>query len=98
MTLGLRKLVVLMLIAGIVLVANMLIVAQWMQDHGVIEGARHIREEFLTGTAFTILVALLILLVPQRGAVAGRRCPVCDSRLRGGGGKYCGECGSRIGS
>lgn len=96
MTLGIRKLAVLLLVGAVVLVANLLIVAQWMSDHGVIEGARHIREEFLTGTAITILVALLILLVPQRGAVAGRRCPVCDSRLRGG--KYCGECGSRAGS
>ncbi len=94
MTLGLRKLVVLVLVAGIVLVANLLIVAQWMNDHGVIEGARQVREEFLTGTAITILVALLILLVPQRGTMAERRCSVCDSRLRGG--KYCGECGSRV--
>lgn len=96
MTLGVRKLVVLLLAGGIVLTANLLIVAQWMHDHGVIDAARHIRQEFLTGTAVTIIVALLILLMPQRGAAVGRSCPVCDSRLRGG--KYCSECGSRAGS
>ena len=95
MTLGLRKLCVVSLVAGIVLLGNLLVVTSWLDERGVIDGARSVRQEFLTGTAITILVALLILLVPQRGAAAGRHCPVCDSRLRGG--RYCGECGSRVG-
>lgn len=95
MTLGLRKLCVVSLVAGIVVIGNLLVVTSWLDERGVIEGARQVREEFLTGTAITVLVALLVLLVPQRGTAEGRRCPVCDSRLKGG--KYCGECGSRVG-
>lgn len=95
MTLGMRKLVVLALVAGILLVGNLLLVARWLEEQGVIEVAREIRQEFLTGTAITILVALLILLVPQKRAGGSRSCPVCDSGVPGGA-RYCGECGSRV--
>jgi len=38
-------------------------VMNWLQDKGVIDMAKHVRTEYLTGTAITIIVALLILLV-----------------------------------
>jgi len=41
-------------------------------------------------------VVLLILLVAPRGqGRLFRRCPVCDHTLLGGG-KYCGDCGSKV--
>jgi hypothetical protein len=60
MTLGIRKLVVLGLVAGVFLLANILLVARWLAEIGAIDVAVHIRREFLTGTAITIIVALLI--------------------------------------
>ena len=97
MALGIRKLIVLSLVGGIFLVANIMLVAHWLDKIGVIEGAAAIRRDFLTGTAITVIVALLILLVKPRGEGSGwlRRCPVCDHRLLGRG-KYCGECGSKV--
>jgi hypothetical protein len=95
MTLGLRKLAVAFIVAGILLVGNILAVAHWLQETGAIEGARHLREEFLTGTAITVLAALFFLLVPDRGLSARRRCPVCDSGISGKA-NYCQACGSRV--
>ena len=95
MALGIRKLIVLGLAGGIFLVANIMVMAHWLNEIGVIEGAGWIRWEFLTGTAITIIVALLILLVKPRGEGRSlfRHCPVCDHRLFRG--KYCSECGSK---
>ena len=98
MTLTIRKIVVLSFIGLILLLGNVLAVANWLAEKGVADKANWIREEFLTGTAIAVIVALLILLVnPKTGrsAVFGRRCPVCDKRLSGDP-KYCGECGSRV--
>ncbi len=100
MTLGIRKTIVLVLVASIFLLANMWLVMNWLQDKGVIDVAKHVRTEFLTGTAITIIVALLILLVKPAREAAGRaglirRCPVCDHRLLGRG-SYCGACGSKV--
>lgn len=97
MALGIRKLIVLGLVCGIFLMANAIMVANWLADKGVIDFAKHIRTEFLTGTAITIIVVLLILLVGARGTGSGllRRCPVCDHVLMGRG-RYCGECGSKV--
>ena len=99
MALGIRKLVVLILVAGIFFAANIMIVAHWLQEMGVIDAARNLREEFLTGTAITIIIALLILLVKPgnvagKAWISGRRCPVCNHRI-GGSAKYCDECGSK---
>ena len=95
MTLGIRKLIVLGLAGGIFLLANVMFVAHWLREMGAIEFATIIREEFLTGTAITIIVVLLILLVsPGKGRGLIRRCPVCDHTLLGRG-KYCSECGSK---
>ena len=97
MTLGLRKVLIMGLVAGIVLIANLLVVASWLNQVGVIEAAQVVREEFLTGTAITIILALLILLVSPgfRALNLLPRCPVCDQRTTRCA-AYCSECGSRI--
>lgn len=97
MVLGIRKLFVAALVGGVFVVANALLVAHCLKDLGAIETANHIRQEFLTGTAITIIVVLLILLVSPKMTNGGvfRRCNVCDHRLLGRG-KYCSECGSRV--
>ena len=99
MSLTRRKLVVLAIIGTIFLLANALIVAAWLQDNGIIEWACSVRSEFITGTAITVILALLILLVRPGNvygshSAADRRCPVCDHLLTGRG-RYCSECGSR---
>ena len=63
MTLGIRKTIVLVLVAAVFLLANMWLVMNWLEDKGVIDLAKYVRTEYLTGTAITIIVALLILLV-----------------------------------
>ena len=100
-SLGIRKLVVLILLGSIFLLANVWFVVKWLDDLGVVEGARYLRSEYLTSTAITITVVLLILLVkPGRQILSNlgptRRCPVCDHPLVGTG-KYCAECGSKVG-
>jgi hypothetical protein len=100
MRLGTRKVVVLGLVAAVFLVANVMIVAEWLKERGIVDFATGIRKDFLTGTAITIIVVLLILLVRPRieGGIAAKwlgRCPVCDHRLLGRA-TYCSECGSRV--
>ena len=97
MTLGLRKLIVLALVAALFLLANLLFVANWLAERGVINWAQGIRQEYLTGTAITIIVVLLILLVSPGGRSSpwARKCPVYDHTLLGSA-KYCGDCGSRL--
>ena len=96
MTLTVRKLIVLGLIGSILLLGNILLVANWLAERGVVDWARGIRSEYLTGTAVTIIVVLLILLVSPRTKSGGliRRCPVCDHVLVSRG-SYCSECGSK---
>lgn len=99
MSLTIRKIIVLGLMGIIFLLANILVVANWIADSGIGEKAGWVRREFLTGTAVAVILVLLILLVSPRnthGRVVGftRRCPVCDERLVGNV-NYCGECGSR---
>ena len=95
MRLGIRKLIVLVLILGVFAVANIMIIAAWLQDRGVIEMAATFRREFLTGTAITVIAALLFLLVGHRAERPGIgvRCDVCGHRQLGG--SYCSACGSR---
>ena len=97
MSLGIRKIIVISLIGLILLSGNILLVANWLSERGVPEKANWLRENFLTGTAITVIVALLILLVTpgkSRSGI-GRSCPVCDKRLFHNT-NYCGECGSKI--
>ena len=97
MSLTMRKIVVLGLIGITFLTANILIVANWIAETGIAEEAGWLRKEFLTGTALSVILVLLILLVSPRNRMGGlvRRCPVCDKRLIGNP-NYCGECGSKI--
>lgn len=96
MSLGIRKVAVLLLVAGVFLFANLWFVVNWLQDQGVVDAAQHIRAEYLTGTAITIIVALLILLVrPSREKAWFRRCSVCDHVLVGPS-RYCSDCGSKV--
>ncbi len=99
-SLGIRKLLVLSLVGSVFLLGNIWLVVNWLDDKGVVDGARYVRKEYLTGTAITIIVALLILLVKPGWEAASRfgllrRCPVCDHRLFGRA-KYCGDCGSKV--
>lgn len=79
--------------------ANVLVVTNWIAENGLPEKANWLREEFLTGTAIAVIIALLILLVNPKGSSRAvgflRRCPVCDKRLIGNA-NYCGECGSHV--
>lgn len=97
MSLTVRKVIVLGLIGSILLIGNILFVANWLADKGVVDWAKNIRTEYLTGTAITIVGVLLILLVSPRIKTDGliRRCPVCDHRLIGSP-NYCGDCGSKV--
>ena len=98
--LGIRKLIVLILAGSIFLLANVWFVVKWLDEHGVVEGAKYLKSEYLTGTAITIILVLLFLLVkPGKEVVTNsgiiRRCPVCDHVLMGRG-KYCAQCGSKV--
>ena len=95
MSLTIRKAIVLGLIGSILLLGNILLVANWLAEHGLVDWARHLRAEYLTGTSVTIIVVLLILLVSPKAGALVRRCPVCDHVLLSRG-KYCGECGSKV--
>ena len=55
MSLTLRKIVVLGLIGAIFLMANILIVANWIAETGIAEKAGWLRKEFLTGTAIAVI-------------------------------------------
>jgi len=55
MTLGLRKVILLILIGSVFLMANVVIVANWLSDKGVSEFAQTIKSNYLTGTAITII-------------------------------------------
>lgn len=97
MPLTIRKLIVLGLIGSILLMCNILFVAEWLAEKGVVDWARDVRAEYLTGTAMTIILVLLILLVSPKasGSGLGRQCPVCDRRMLGSA-RYCSECGSNV--
>ena len=100
MSLTIRKIIVLGLIGTIFLMANILIVANWIAETGIAEKAGWLHREFLTGTAVAVILVLLILLVNPKNTtskVVGfiRSCPVCDKRLIGNV-NYCGDCGSKV--
>jgi hypothetical protein len=96
MSLTIRKIIVLGLIWSVLLISNVLFVANWLADKGIVDWAKNIRAEYLTGTAITIIAVLLILLVSPKATTRGlvRRCPVCDHVLMGRR-SYCAECGSK---
>ena len=99
MTLTTRKIIVIAIVAMIFVAGNIMVIANWLANNGIEEKANYIREQFLTGTALTVILAFLILLVsPKTGKKTlsfSRTCPVCDKRLLGSG-NYCSECGSKV--
>jgi hypothetical protein len=99
MGLGTRKLIVIGVIGYVFLAANVMVIATWLNEQGIPGKADWIRKEFLTGTAITVILALLVLLVSSKDAGRGagwcKRCPVCDGMLNGKA-NYCGECGSKV--
>jgi len=95
MSLTIRKAVVFFVVVGMLLLANLGVIAGWLERVGVITWARHFHETYLTGTAITVIVMLLVLLTPPAVGCVIRRCCVCDAvQLRRG--RYCPACGSRI--
>jgi len=96
MTLTIRKCIVLALVAGVFLVAHALTLAHWLNQSGAVDAAASIRREFLTGTAITVILALLILLMgsSHTGSQSRNACPVCDRKHHGGA--YCSHCGSKM--
>ena len=95
-----RKLIVIMIVAGVLAIAGLPAITTALCRLGVIPVAQSIRAEFFTGTALAVIVALLVLLpswsrLPWRFRVAVRQCPVCEHPL-GRPGRYCPTCGSRV--
>lgn len=68
MSLRIRKIIIVELIGAIILAGNVLLIANWLSEKGVPEKANWVRENFLTGTAVTIILVLLILLVSPRNS------------------------------
>ena len=99
MTLTLRKMILLIIIGGIFLMANIMVVANWLSDNKVPQFAEYVKNHYLTGTAVTIIITLLILLVAPKSnrkfIRSSRTCSVCDKRLLGND-NYCSECGSKV--
>lgn len=97
MSLGVRKIIVIGLIGAVFLAGNVLLIANWLAENEIPEKANWIRENFLTGTAITVIIALLILLVNPGKSRASltKTCPVCDKRLLGNP-NYCSGCGSKV--
>lgn len=100
MTIKMRRVIVVVPIAAILLLANFLALSEWLDRAGVIGWARSVNAEYITGTAITVIAALLILLpsmpgTERRTCAPSPRCPVCGEGLRPGG-RYCPACGSRV--
>ena len=95
MTLKVRKMVVLAVLGAVLLLSNAMLIARWLDVTGAIGWASHIRSEYLTGTAITVIIAMLVLLMPADAGIHIRRCRVCH-RLLFSQARYCGTCGSRV--
>lgn len=94
MTLTARKYLIIGFAAAILLLAGAFTVVSWLDNLGLI-GWPGMRDEYLTGTAITIIVVLLVLVGAPAGHRVVRRCPVCEHVLMRPA-RYCPTCGSRI--
>lgn len=100
MNLRLRKIIIIVMIAAVFITANVMVIARWLEDNGIPLIAQKIREDFLTGTAITVIIALLILLIGpgstrSAGFAAAAYCPVCRAGIAADD-RYCRSCGSRV--
>lgn len=95
--LSVRKAVIIALIAAVFLMANAWVVVSWLSDQGLIEWAGWFKSHFLTGTAITVIAAMLILYISPKASVRSfvSKCPVCDARVIGSK-NYCPDCGSKL--
>ena len=93
MSIAMRKVALVTSITGIMFLANAYVIASWLDKQGIIAVAVSIQSEYLTGTALTIIAALLLL--GGSGAIWVPRCQVCRHLLLRRG-RYCGACGSRL--
>jgi len=96
MTLTTRKRYVAGSVLFIFCLANAGVSLNWLAETGLISWAQRLCDRFVTGTAITVIAAMLIIVPP--GTVLAtriRRCRVCDTVLLRRG-KYCSECGSRV--
>ncbi len=57
-----RKLIIVAVVAGVFGMAGIYEVVNWLARHGIPEMAQGFQDRFLTGTAVTVIVALLVLL------------------------------------
>lgn len=93
-----RKLIIIVLVIVVLIAAGLPAISDALYSMGVIPLAQSIRADYLTGTALTVIVALLILL-PSRWRVRvlprGYVCSVCEASVRPGA-RYCPACGSRV--
>ena len=101
MTLTNKKLILIGTIATLLLLANLWELVAWLDRVGLIGWAERLEMKYLTGTAITVIVVLLILLpshpsTEHRGSGPAQRCRVCR-RPAHRAAKYCAGCGSRIG-
>ena len=96
MTLAVRKRLVASGVLLLIGIANLGMFVSWLETLGLLAWARRARDQYITGSAVTVIVALLILLPSGTViAICARRCRVCDALLFRRG-KYCSECGSRV--
>jgi hypothetical protein len=93
-----RKLVVIAIIMAVLVTAGLPAMTAALNHVGVIPFARSLQAEYLTGTALTVILVLLLLLPSQSRFNSGLRqcaCPVCGERNRTHN-RYCPQCGSRL--
>jgi len=95
-TLIARKRLVASGVVLLVCLANAGVFVNWLAEAGLISWAQRVCDRYVTGTAITVVVAMLVI-VPSGTVLATciRRCRVCDTVLLRRG-KYCSECGSRV--
>lgn len=96
MTLTTRKRYVAGSVLFVLCLANAAAVVNLLAEAGLISWAQHACDRYVTGTAITVIAAMLIIVPPGTVlATCIRRCPVCDTVLLRRG-KFCSECGSRV--
>ena len=93
-----RKLIIIAAIGLVLLFAGLPSIVAWLDRIGLIEGAASLKAEYLTGTAITVIIVMLIML-PSTYRISFSpctdRCAVYGALLRARS-RYCPACGSRV--